>query len=215
MLYYRIHPYPPLTAVRFGDALTRTLACLRDAGIADPLVRFFFGDAIGSASGCDRICSRFPELERFAPVRDSRPVPLQPARPSNLGPYWDGTGCTTGDVTLATLVAIAARIPDEFLIAIACVVLGPFKWIEGVEPVEAAMRRRSARVPPFSVRAPSMTYLAPSVVVQWLAAGGTRLYATEQLPDDDSRAPVAPAIERLNAEFGTAKPSQVLSIPEE
>jgi len=82
-----------------------------DAGIAEPFIRFNFGDGLPvTFSSVDRVLKRHPELERF--VTEAVPAPQIPgARRISNGPMSPGAGET---VPYATLQAIAAGLPRSF-----------------------------------------------------------------------------------------------------
>src|SRR5215472_11399020 len=82
-----------------------------DAGIAEPFIRFNFGDGLPvTFSSVDRVLKRHPELERF--VTEAVPAPQIPgARRISNGPMSPGAGET---VPYATLQAIAAGVPRSF-----------------------------------------------------------------------------------------------------
>ena len=82
-----------------------------DAGIAEPFIRFNFGDGLPvTFSSVDRVLKRHPELERF--VTEAAPAPQIPgARRISNGPMSTGSGET---IPYSTLQAIAAGVPRSF-----------------------------------------------------------------------------------------------------
>lgn len=83
-----------------------------DAGLAEPTIRFNFGDAQvgGGVSSVDRVLKRHPELSRF--VTDAPPIPGLPgARRISNGPMSAGSG---ESIPYATIQAIAAGVPRSF-----------------------------------------------------------------------------------------------------
>ena len=86
-----------------------------DAGLAEPIIRFNFGDAQigGGVSSVDRVLKRHPELARF--VTDAQPMPgiaaIAGARRISNGPMSAASG---ESIPYATLQAIAAGVPRSF-----------------------------------------------------------------------------------------------------
>lgn len=95
-----------------ADMLERIHQAFSEAGLAEPAIRFNFGDGplAGSVSSVDRVIKRHPELARF--VTTAVPAPLVPGarRITN-----DPLSPTAGEaVPFATLHAIAAGVPRSF-----------------------------------------------------------------------------------------------------
>ncbi len=215
MLHYRQYQFNRLAARTFGDVLARTLSALDDAGFADVALRFMFDDGPGASTGCPRILERFPEMEAFAIRYRAGIGGAESLRLTNFDPRWEGvTREITAEVSGATLLAIAAGIPDEFPLAMTTVIAGPLKWVDGIEPRETAMRTPRAGVAPFSARIPIMTYLAPCVILQRSGSGMVAMWAIEQLSDPRKRRAAPAGIEKLAAEFGAPKVGAAISVQE-
>jgi hypothetical protein len=83
-----------------------------DAGLAEPFIRFNFGDAQvgGGVSSVDRVLKRHPELARF--VTDAPPMPnIAGARRISNGPMSAASG---ESIPYATLQEIATGVPRSF-----------------------------------------------------------------------------------------------------
>ncbi|HUO03890.1 MAG TPA: hypothetical protein VMU16_01710 [Candidatus Binataceae bacterium] len=215
MLYFRVHQFPVPGGEPFAAMLARVNECLAMADVAEAPMRFCFVDHPGSAAGCNAIIAKFSNLARFAPGGGGQTAGLQSGRLSNLGPLWDGgAGCSADGFPHETLAEIAGGIPNQFPVAMAFYVIGPVRWIDGIEPCESSMRMRSAFVPPFSVRAPALTYMTPSVVLQWYSAAGSRLFVTEQTPSGDAKSPLPAGIKALYGAYPGAAASKPMAVPD-
>jgi hypothetical protein len=96
----------------FGQMLDRVRQAFLDAGLAEPSIRFNFGDPLvpGFVSSVDRVLKRYPALERF--VTDAEPMPgIAGARRISNGPLSPAAGET---LPYETLQAIAAGVPRSF-----------------------------------------------------------------------------------------------------
>ena len=82
------------------------------AGLAEPNIRFNFGDGLipGGVSSVDRVLKRHPELERFVTASDPAPG-IRGARRISNGPMSGGSG---ESVAYATLHEIATGVPRSF-----------------------------------------------------------------------------------------------------
>jgi hypothetical protein len=215
MLHYRHYHFAKLGDASFGSVLARLLAALDGAGLGDARLRFMFDDRPGEPSGCGRIVERFPEMEEFASRYRVGAGGAHSMRLTNFDARWEGvTREAEGEPARATLLAIADGVPNEFPVALATVIVGPLGWRENLEPRETAMRTPRNGAPPFSPRIPTMTYLAPCVILVWSSAGPMAMWAIEQLSDPRARGTMPAGIERLAAEFGVPKAGAVMSVSE-
>jgi hypothetical protein len=187
--------------------------------IGDVPVRFFFEDApgAGAASACERIVARFPECLRFAPPRPARPVASRLMALSNVDGFWEGAiaWASTENVSREILIGIVNGIPEDFPVGAACIVIGPVAWTDGDPMTEAAARPYAPGSPPFSVRAPALTYLAPGVIVQRLSSGTVNVSVTEQLPDSSADRAMPAAVESIVAALGAPASSRTIGVSEE
>jgi hypothetical protein len=95
-----------------AEVFERIHQAFSGAGLAEPVIRFNFGDGPlpGRVSSVDRVIKRHPELERF--VTSAVPMPLIPgARRISNGPLSPAAG---ESVPFATLHAIASGVPRSF-----------------------------------------------------------------------------------------------------
>jgi hypothetical protein len=96
----------------FGEMLDRVRRAFLDAGLAEPSIRFNFGDPLvpGFVSSVDRVFKRYPELKRF--VTDAEPLPgIQGGRRISNGPLSPAAG---ESLSYETLHAIAVGVPRSF-----------------------------------------------------------------------------------------------------
>lgn len=203
MLHYRRYGFVLPPESTFAQALATLFAELPDAPI-----RFLFDDAPGGGA-CPRILERFPALAPFAVSAASRL--------SNLDARWQGGNPQApAEAPRETLLEVAAGIPADFPVWIACILIGPLPWTGGAEVSlrEAAARRVPLNKPPFSGLTPSMTYLASGVILQRLSSSGLRLWITEQLAGAEN-VPPAPGVEALLRRFGPPQTDSILSVPDE
>jgi hypothetical protein len=215
MLHYRQYQFNRLAARVFGDVFARMLSALEDAGLADAPLRFMFDDGPDPSAGCARILERFPEMEAFAIRYRAGVGGAQSLRLTNFDSRWEGvTREITAEVSRATLRAIAAGVPAEYPLAMATVIAGPLRWVDGVEPRETAMRTPRAGVAPFSARIPVMTYLAPCVILQCSGSGLVAMWAIEQLDNPRARRAAPAGIDKLAAEFGAPRVGAAISVQE-
>ncbi len=96
------------------EMMNRVYQGFVEAGVADPNIRFNFGDGIGpgGVSSVDRVLKRHPELGRF--VTDAPPVPnvdIKGARRISNGPMSAASG---ESIPYATLQEIATGVPRSF-----------------------------------------------------------------------------------------------------
>ena len=220
MFHYRRYGFVLPQSDSFANVLS-TIFDLVDAAALEPApVRFLFDDAPGNTA-CVHVLERFPHLAPFAlqpPPQYGQPPT---ARISNLDGRWQGGGIPQPAVEASreTLLALAAAIPDDFPLWIACFMLGPVRWndpaLSEVTPREASMRPAPLNKPPFSGMSPSMTYLAPGVILQRLSAGGLRLWVTAQFPDAPAKKdPPPPSIQKFIDRFGAPQTDSIVSVPE-
>lgn len=95
-----------------GEMLDRVRQAFLDAGLAEPTIRFNFGDPLvpGFVSSVDRVLKRYPELKRF--VTDAEPMPgIAGARRISNGPLSPAAG---ESLPYETLQAIAGGVPRSF-----------------------------------------------------------------------------------------------------
>ncbi len=218
MLHYRRYGIILPQGESFAGALANVFQIFDAAGLAAASLRFLFDDAPGGTA-CSRTLERFPELAPFArrtPPQLGRPASL---RLSNLDGRWQGGNPeATGEPSRETLLAVVAGIPTEFPLWIAVVLIGPVRWndsgVSEFRPREASARPIPINKPAFSGLAPSMTYLAPGVILQRLSTGGLRLWVTEQLPDATPDAPAAAVVQQFLARFGPPQTDSIFSVPE-
>lgn len=215
MLYYRRYGFVSPQRGSLAGTLGSVFQVLDAAGLEAPPLRFLLDDA-PSGNACARILEKFPELEPFAVRPPARFARLASLRLSNLDGRWQGGNPqASGEASRETLLAVAAGVPAEFPLWIACFVIGPLRWdasgASRLRAREASMRPSRFGKPPFSGLSPSMTYLAPGVILQRLSTGGLRLWVTEQMPD---ATPDAPAVQQFLARFGPPQTDSILSAPE-
>jgi hypothetical protein len=217
MLHYRRYGFTLPASDSLAGALASVFEIVDDVALGPVRVGFLLDDAPGAAV-CPLIIERFAELAPFA-VTTRQPGRPASIRMSNLDGRWQGGNPDApGEPSREKLLAVAGGIPDEFPLWIASFIIGPVRWKDGavpeLTPREASARPVAINKPPFSGLSPSMTYLAPGVILQRLSTGGLRLWVTEQVRDPAPGAPVGMAIERFFARFGPPQTDSVLSVPE-
>ena len=216
MLHYRRYGFALQQSETLAIALADILRIIDGAGIRPEPWRFLFDAGPGNAAS-ERMLEKFPELASFV-FR----TPPQLGHPgagliSNLDGRWQGGNPEAGDreASRELLLAVAAGIPEEFPLWIASILIGPLRWIENdAPPREATAGPTSINKAAFSGLSPSMTYLAPGIILQHLARFGLRLWITEQLPDPAPARRAAPAVQQLLDRFGQPQTDSILSVPE-
>lgn len=119
---------------------------------------------------------RFPELAAFG-RKNTEPPDYGPF--SNLDGRWQGCTEASGEATRELVLRLVDGVPNEFPLWITLVLLGPLRWAAAgnteLEPREASMRPAPINKAPFSGLAPSMTYLAPGIILQRVSMYGLRM----------------------------------------
>jgi len=217
MLHYRRYGIVLPRDDTLAGVLASVFQVLDAAGCAPAPLRFLFDDAPGG-NVCSRILERCAELAPFAVRTQAQLGRPASVRLSNLDGRWQGGNPEApGEPSRETLLAVTAGIPTEFPLWLTVVMIAPVRWSGGVSeitPREASARPTPIGEPPFSGLAPSLTYLAPGVILQRLSTGGLRLWVTEQLPDATPVASAAATVQQFLARFGPPQTDSLLSVPE-
>jgi hypothetical protein len=217
MLHYRRYGMVLPPGDSFAEALGSVFETMDATGVAAAPLRFLFEDAPGGAA-CARLVDQFPEMAAFA-VRTTpgsgRPASLHF---SNLDGRWQGGNPkAAGEPSRPLLLSVAAGIPMEFPLGTVVVLIGPVRWdgsAAEIQPREASARPVPINKPALSGLSPSLTYLAPGLILQRLSAGGLRLWVTEQLGEPAADAPAAPAVREFLNRFGPPQSDVLTSVPE-
>jgi len=191
MGYYRFHNFSVTAEAPVGATFALLYESLAKADVINAPLRFCFT----GTKGCSAILARFPELANFFVTERSGSGGILQVHLSNFGPSaplaWAGPA---GVVVAETIMAVAGRIPSEFPITWAMVVVGPIG--HATTPVESS--------PPLSSRLP-LAY-PHCVRLSWQSSPtrrGQRYFLTvvEPVPSADSEQAVPAWVQRLYSAF--------------
>lgn len=216
MLHYRRYGFALRQSETFALALADALKTIDRAGIRPEPLRFLF-DAGPANAASTRMLEKFPDLATFVCRTQSQLGHPGASLISNLDGRWQGGNAEASDreASRELLLGVVAGIPEAFPLWIATILIGPLRWTESdAPPREATAGPTSINKAAFSGLSPSMTYLAPGIILQHLSRFGLRLWITEQLPDPAPASAAAPVVQQLLDRFGQPQTDSVLSVPE-
>jgi hypothetical protein len=216
MLHYRRYGFALQQNETLALALADILKIIDGAEIKPAPLHFLFDAGPANATSA-RMLEKFPDLATFASRTPAQPGYAGASLISNLDGRWQGGNPEASDreASRELLLAVVAGIPEEFPLWIASILIGPLRWTENdAPPREATAGPTSLNKAAFSGLSPSMTYLAPGIILQYLSRFGLRLWITEQLPDPAPARAAAPVVQQLLDRFSQPQTDSILSVPE-
>ena len=180
MLHYRRYGFALQQNETFAVALADILKIIDSAEIRPAPLHFLF-DAGPASAASARMLEKFPDLASFAFRTPPQAGHVGASLISNLDGRWQEGNAEASDreASRELLRAVIAGIPDEFPLWIATILIGPLRWTESdAPPRETTAGPASINKAAFSGLSPSMTYLAPGIILQYLSRFGLRVWIT-------------------------------------